>query len=171
MTNMGNRLQLFTLFLGLTLLIIALCCKPYVCDGRMISSVAYYFFQNSRPNELKNGDTIIFDSEQYAFQIGLAAWCPAISLFQMRCMKNSDKSLTANLDTNSIPNIRKNLRRMNIRSLTWIGLLGIFVFEIIAWNASIAFMKLDRLLEGVIACFVILFLQLVAFRFISQSKL
>ena len=171
MTNMGNGLKLFTLFLGLTLLIIALCYQPYIYDGRMISSVAYYFFRNPPPKEFKNGDAIIFDSEQYAFQIGLAAWCLAISLFQMRCIKNSDKSLTANLDTNSIHNMKKNLRRMNIRSLTWVGLIGIFVFEIIAWNASITFTKFDRLLEGVIACFVILFLQLVAFRFISQSKL
>ena len=137
----------------------------------MMAEVKYHFFRNPPLVErLENGDTTSFASEQYAFQIGLALWCTTISLFQMRSMKIPDQSVTANMSANSVLNMKKNLRRKRTYSLTRVGLLGLFTLECIAWNAPIAFLKIECLLGGLIALFVILLVHFVAFRFISKTK-
>lgn len=168
---MINRQQLFALFLGLVLISISMCYQPYVDEGSLMSGESYRFILNPPRSMSENGDQTFFDSFQYAFQIGLAVWCTLIAILQFRSLKNPDPDLIANLSENSILNLKKNQRRKNIYAITWVGLFGVFAFECFSWNTSIPLQIFNSLFLVFIALFVILFVQSVAFRFISRSKL
>lgn len=168
---MINLKQFIVLLLGLVLFAISMCYLPYVDEGRMISEESYHLFLNPPPIMSENGDETIFDSNQYAFQIGLAVWCSLIAIIQFRSLKNPDPDLIANLSENSILNLRENLRSKNIYAITWVGLFGIFAFECFSWNTSIPLQIFNSLFLVFIACFLLLLVQWFAFRFISRSKL
>ena len=169
---MINKQQLFTLFLGLILLTIALSYQPYFYGREWANEEFYQFFRYTPPERANNGDQIFFDSSQYAFQIGFVIWFNLIAMIQFRSLNNPEQDLTAKLSENSIFNLKKNLRRKNVYVLTWVGVIGLFTLECFSWNTSrsIPIIFTNPLLI-LIACVLLLLVQSVAFKFMSRYKL